>query len=542
MTRPRLARYSLATVGGILLSLAFPNAGIAGLAWIAPAIIAFSALGATAPVAFRCGFLGGLVFFLASLDWLLAIPYTFYGVPLAPGLGWIALSAYCAFYTGLWVWFCWRIFPYTRPALPDGKPGDFVDRFLDTPGTARLAWAVKCACGWVALELWRSWFLSGFPWNSLGASQFRMLPLIQIASFTGLYGVSFLAVWTSISLGMLVARIWRHPASRETLWATAGLPLITVVLIAAAGAAQTAVLHPPERSLKVALVQPAFPQTVIWDPQADAVRFEKILSLSRQALSNEPDLLIWPESGAPEMTPENQMAVARLLSGHKAWMVLCVDFAAEGPDHSTQFFNSSILLDPAGEGKGIYHKRRLVMFGEYIPFRRWLSFLDFIAPIGVGFTPGKEPVQFKIDPAHAIMSVLICFEDVFAAEAREHVKDDTDFLINLTNDGWFGELGAQWQQTACAVFRAIENGVPLVRCSNTGITCLIDARGRIREVLSSSGNVYGPGIMTVQVPLQDGPKHPPTFYNQHGDVFGLSCCAIAALTLFLSFRRPLNPA
>ena len=276
MTRGRLMRCSVASLGGIILGLAFPNVGIAGLAWIAPAIILFSALGATGSVTFNCGFFGGLTFFLISLSWLLNIPYTWHGIPLAPGVGWIALSAYCALYTGIWVWFCWKILPDSDPSRPK-LPGlaSLADRLLDTTMMGRTAWAIKCGCGWVALEWWRAWFLSGFPWNPLGASQFRMLPLLQIASSTGLYGISFLAVWTSVSLGILAVRLWRNPSSRETLWASAGLPLIVVAIICAAGAAQTATLSPPSRTLKVALIQPDFPQTLIWDPEGDSVRFQK---------------------------------------------------------------------------------------------------------------------------------------------------------------------------------------------------------------------------------------------------------------------------
>jgi apolipoprotein N-acyltransferase len=135
------------------------------------------------------------------------------------------------------------------------------------------------------------------------------------------------------------------------------------------------------------------------------------------------------------------------------------------------------------------------------------------------------------------MSVLICFEDVFAHEAREHVQGDTDFLINLTNDGWFGDGAAQWQQTASAIFRAIENGAPLLCCSNNGITCWIDAQGRLREVLGWPGHVYGSGIMTLQVPLGEGLPRRPTFYNLHGDFFGWSCAAVAGGALVLAFRR-----
>src|SRR5581483_8834243 len=237
----------------------------------------------------------------------------------------------------------------------------------------------------------------------------------------------------------------------------------------------------------------------IWDEKSDALRLEQIMEQSRRALTSDPSLLIWPESGAPDMTPANQDALAHLLSQHKTWMVLCLDSEAARPDGSMAVYNSSFLLDPTGQPAGIYHKRRLVMFGEYIPFVRWLPFLKFLAPIGSGFSPGAAPVQFVLTQPRAQLSVLICFEDVFPAEAREHVAPDTDFLVNLTNDGWFGNGSAQWQQTAGAVFRAVENGLPLVRCSNNGITCWIDAQGRLRQTLGWPDKCYAPGIMNAEI-------------------------------------------
>ncbi|HWD18670.1 MAG TPA: apolipoprotein N-acyltransferase [Verrucomicrobiae bacterium] len=504
-----ISRYFLAALGGIILSLAYPNFGVAGLGWIGPGIILFSGYGAGGKLAFRFAFCGGLTHFAISLCWLLAIPYTFYGVPLAPGLGWLALSAYCGLYVAVWGWFCWKIFP----------------------GMGRTLWALSCAAAWVGLEVWRGWFLSGFPWNFLGASQFRMLPVIQIASFTGIYGVSFLMVWLSVSLGLLVLA-----RTRQSIWTTAGLPLIAVVIIGAWGATQTATIAPAARELKVALVQPSFPQTLIWDPNGDAARFEQVMALSRQALAAEPDMLIWPESGAPDMTPENQAALGRLLSQHKASMVFCVDSTGTTPDGKEAVYNSSLLLDATGRVQGIYHKRRLVMFGEYVPLLRWLPFLKFLAPIGSGFTPGRDAVQFETSAPRAKTSVLICFEDVFPGEARAHVAADTDFLINLTNDGWFGKGAAQWQQTAGAVFRAVENNLPLVRCSNNGVTCWIDGKGRLREVLQTPDKIYGAGVMSATLPLQ-GDRRVPTFYNRHGDCFAWGCAGVAALAFLRARRR-----
>jgi len=132
--------------------------------------------------------------------------------------------------------------------------------------------------------------------------------------------------------------------------------------------------------------------------------------------------------------------------------------------------------------------------------------------------------------------VLICFEDVFPHLARKSVQPDTDFLVNITNDGWFGEGAAQWQQAAAATFRTIENGVPLIRCANTGITCWIDRYGRWQQVFTdTAGTVYGVGFMHGTLPLPDG--HPQTFYNQHGDWFGWACVAFAAIILGGRYTR-----
>src|SRR5205823_7716885 len=139
--------------------------------------------------------------------------------------------------------------------------------------------------------------------------------------------------------------------------------------------------------------------------------------------------------------------------------------------------------------------------------------------IGDVFTPGERAVPFIMPELGVKTAPLICFEDVFPHLAREYVTDDIDFLVNLTNNGWFGEGAAQWQHGTTALFRAVENGVPLVRCSNNGLTCWVDAHGRLRQLFRDQHrSVYGAGIMTAEIPLLDaGQRRPPTFYNQHGD-------------------------
>ena len=536
MHSPAARRYGTAAVGGLLLSTAFAPAEIAGAAWVAPGLILFCAVGATGAAAFRAGFVAGLAHFLSSLYWLLAMPFAWHGIPLAPGLAWLALSAYCALFFALWVWFCWRIFPgdIARPGFPLLT---VIDKFVSTPVWKRAGWAILCASAWTALEFARGLFLSGFPWNFLGVSQYRLLPVIQLASITGVYGVTFLVVWFSVAIGSAILVLARNPTLQRG-WGDVALPLLTLTWVVGFGMSKCLSAPLPARQLRVALVQPSIPQTLIFDPGADAERFGEVIALSERALESKADVLVWPESAVPALTVENQQAIGRLLGSHPVWLLFCADSSEMLHSNAMAVYNSSFLLSPKGSVEGIYHKRRLVIFGEYIPLVRWLPFLRWLTPVGDGFTPGDRVVPFKLTGLAASISTLICFEDAFPQEARSHVGPDTDFLVNLTNDGWFGDGPEQKQHAVMALFRAVENGIPLVRCTNNGLTCWVDAQGRIREVLEAGGSIYAPGFIAPEIPLRD-PNRGRTFYNQHGDWFGWGCCGMSVLAL-LFWKRNLS--
>jgi apolipoprotein N-acyltransferase len=228
-------------------------------------------------------------------------------------------------------------------------------------------------------------------------------------------------------------------------------------------------------------------------------------------------------------------------------MILGADDAVPRPDDPEQpdYFNSGFLLDPQGRLAARYDKRQLVMFGEYVPLARWLPFLKYLTPIEGGFRAGTRPAPFELTSLRARTSVLICFEDAFARLAREAVEPDTDFLVNLTNDGWFGRSAAQWQHAANAVFRAVENGLPLVRCTNNGLTCWIDPQGRIHGLrFRDAAEVYGAGFKIIQLPLPPaGQRRTPTAYHRHGDRLGWSCVGLVAVTLaWLALDRRGRPA
>ena len=528
----RFARHGMAVVAGLLLTAAFPNWNMAGAAWLAPGLLLFAAMGGKN--AFSIGWTAGMVHALTSLVWLLNIPFKTLGMPLLPGLGWIALSAYVALYPALWAWFCWKFVDWNgqTPSLR---------QFAEKSTLERTFWCLLCGALWVALEMVRFRFLSGFPWNPLGASQYRLLPLIQVASVGGVHSVSFLVAWTSVSIAasvavMVASRPVRPIDSMSGAFAgsrEAFLPILAVGLCVGFGMHKIFDAPKETRSFKAALIQPSIPQTLIWDTNANEVRFQEIMDLSKKALAAKPDLLVWPESGLPQASDTNLAVLFELAKSNHVWIIINADeFEPDSPSSTTgKSYNSAFLISPDGKFAESYRKNRLVIFGEYIPLVRWLPFLKWLMPDGWaegGFTSGDVATQFLTDSPEVQSSVLICFEDGFPQEARRHTEPGTDVLINLTNDGWFGRGATQWQQAAMAIFRAIENGIPLIRCTNDGVTCWIDSAGRARQIFNAE-DIYGTGYLIAEVPLPQAGTRLSTYFNRNGDVFGWACVALAGL-------------
>ena len=270
--------YLLAIGAGLLLTAAFPKIGIAGCAWIAPALMMAAAHGKRGGDAFRVGYVAGLTHFLSSLYWLLLIPVTGY-----PILGWFLLGVYLGLYPAVWVWLVnwWGESPSgrRRTKTDPRKPKQI-------SWSGRTSWSLMGAAIWVALEMVRVRLFSGFPWNPLGASQYQLIPLIQIASVTGVYGVSFLVVWVSLSLFSAVCMIFHRPASRFAWQIEILLPLAAIAVLFAFGLARMNGQNPPGPTLRITLVQPSIPQTLIWDPNTDTNRFRQLLELSEQALTS----------------------------------------------------------------------------------------------------------------------------------------------------------------------------------------------------------------------------------------------------------------
>ena len=542
MKRFRISLRGLwAIAAGLMLAVSFPRLNIAGFAWIAPGMILLGAIGKQGGAAFRIGYLAGFAHYLASLYWLLLIP-----VPLAwcwaKVLGWLALAAFLSLYMGTWVWLCWKAFPARISNDPSARPVPYwAGQFMGLIWSQRMAWCLFGAALWVGLDMILARLFGGYPWDVLGVSQYRIVPLIQIAAYTSVHGVSFIVVFSSLALVCAAAAIITKPAMRS---AWVGQVIVQMTLVGAIYAAgYHKLLQPVEKGPEVtlALIQPSIPQTVIWDETASARRFDELMKLSAQAISARPDIVVWPEAAVPKMVKwdrDTYYAITDFARTNGVWMIIGSDDGDPAPGEKTwkgaKFYNSSFLISPEGKIAAQYKKRKLVIFGEYVP-----PLLKIFTPVTGSFTPGDGPVPFRLPELNITLSTLICFEDVFPQVAREYVDDDTDFLVNLTNNGWFGEAAAQWQHAATAVFRAVENGVPLVRCSNNGLTCLVDAAGRLQQIFrTADGSIYGAGFMLARVPvLGPGEKRAATFYRAHGDWFGWGCLVLAVGRVLVAWRK-----
>jgi apolipoprotein N-acyltransferase len=451
-----------------------------------------------------------------------------------PRLGRAFLLAYATgaiFLAGSCYWFVEVMEGYggMRPALAWGVLVLFVAVFSALFGAFGLveSWVARGSqasalllspCLWVALEIARTYLITGFPWNLLGYA-IQPTGLRQLASFTAVYGLSFLAAATSA----LLAWAWLQPR-RKLAWGT--LASWSLMLVAANGAL-TAPPAPPGAKL-ACLIQPNIPMdvesVVKWVPWQDPVPLESLVAMSvagvaRQGESGAAPLIVWPENPAPfyfERDPIFRSAVERMARQSRAYVVVgSVNYADR---ENTQPKNSAIVLDPEGRVLLMYDKIHLVPFGEYVPAWAFPGLVGKITYEAGNFVPGTSyQVASTRDGA---IGVFICYEAIFPQLVRRLVPDSPSVLVNISNDAWFGDSSAAAQHLEMARLRAIENCRFLLRATNDGITAVIDPYGRVIARLPRHRSAALVGRFDYRAGR--------TFYTKHGDVFAWLCVAIAA--------------
>lgn len=457
---------------GILLSFAFPSHAEPTLAWFALVPLLLLTRNTPRKRAFRLGFFYGFGFWLFSILWFWILIENGGPWPLVL-LGHLALSAYCALYIGL--------FALLHASFPARSSSGF--------DLLRIFFA---AIVWTGLEWIRSTFLSGFAWNHLGVSQVRSLPLLQWASFGGVYALSFLIVLVNTALANVALRLYhrfRHkPAPGHHLDLVVALSLLLLAILGGIHLQRLWTTREADSALfVVAGVQPDAPS--IFERGEESIQ-ESIQRLSdRTTLISRfnPDLVVWPETVLPGSVPSGTDAIqfTFALASHCKAPILAGALEYYEPETENDFpliANASWLFGPDRNLHGTYRKQHLVPFGEYIPLDRLFPFLQYLSPAGFSCTPGEGPAVFPVasqagkNPVR--ISPLICFEDTVSSLAVKAVRQGATILVNQSNDAWFEGSSEGLQHHSQAVFRAVETRTPLVRISNGGVSGIISASGR----------------------------------------------------------------
>ena len=524
----RLWPWVAAVASGLLATACFPPFNQGWLCWIAltPLIVAiwFSPQNSKRPWLrnLLLGYVAGLVFFTATFSWLGSLGILYENFWLR-GLS-LLLSLYLALHFAFWSYVVGLI-----------RPANFVTSWRN------LLAAFLGASAWVAHEWTRGWLFGGFGWNGLGVVLHGQWPLIQIAEFTGVTGLSFviafanvIAITTPIRL-FLEARTHRmrpHWDVNFTMLAIIGL------LVFGWHVAQNP--H-PSTPLRVAAVQADIPQREKFDPQFTAKIFDQFTRLSAIALQTNPppDLLIWPESAMPGAWEDQQIYrfVFDLSGSTKTDLLLgIVDIPIE-EDHT---YNAALLVSGRDQHTQIYRKIHLVPFGEYIPLRRSFPLFAAIAGRWVAgdFDAGKDYTVFRLTNGEVQVAPLICFEDTVGDLVRHFVEQGANLLVNLTNDGWFLRSSGSKQHLANSVFRCVETRRPMVRAANTGVTCFVNEFGRVTQVLhDDTGSTFTQGVLAGEVNVSQDRQL--TFYTRHGELFAkvCACVTLIALILIATLRR-----
>jgi apolipoprotein N-acyltransferase len=498
----------LAVLSGALLALAFPKFGHPGFAWVGlvPWLVALTRVAGGAEPrgggAFLLGLAMGAVYFAGTLYWIPDVLVTYGGllhlvaVPVA-GL----FVAYLALF----------------PALASWVTG----RAVRTYGPMGL-WVAPFA--WVAVEWLRGWVFTGFPWVLLGSSQIAWLPIAQVSSLAGLWGLSALVAAANVAIAVLIQErrsSWRLPALVGTL--------ICACAVWGGWRLRTPADALPGQSLRVGIVQGNVPQDQKWSPEFASEILARYLRLSREAAQQGAQLVVWPESATPFYFEENAAggaAIRRLARETHTWLLFGSDQLERGA--TVRYYNSAFLLGPDGRTAGVYRKQRLVPFGEYVPLKQLLFFVAPLVEAVSDFSPGDDPGVLNLDGHH--VSTAICYEVIFGGLVRDAVNGGTELLTTITNDAWYGRTSAPWQHFDQAAMRAIESGRYLVRAANTGISGVVDPFGR---VLARRG-LFETGILIQDVRWLTS----RTLYSRIGDSFAWACAALTVLVIVRTRTTP----
>ena len=445
----RLALLGLGCLSGGLFVLSIPKADFFYLAWIClvPSLVIAAQLGSVR--AFGLGLSCGLVMGFGRIHWLSETLHLYGNIPLVlGGLTAAALIFYLALYTAIFFLLVRRL-PFDSYLFP---------------------WLSGSI--WIVLEWIQNWLFSGFPWELMGASQYLNRPVVQLAALTGIYGISFVLVLINSSLAqILVLRRWSYGLSAVLLlcgvftWGYYRLDHLA---------------KDQDANVEIGVVQGSFPQDIKW--RIVPLSVERYTNMTRSlAQQGSLDLIIFPETALPfrlfqradslyfhQITSLAQEVSTPLLVG-----------SLEATRNNTKLFNRAFLFDAQGKIVDSSDKVHLVPFGEYLPFPWLFQYMEGLTAESGIFDPGERHKILHLPDKDIAFGVFICYESIFPEITRQLTQLGAEFLINTTNDAWFGRSAAPHQHFSMAVLRAVETGRSVIRAANTGISGVISPSGAI---------------------------------------------------------------
>jgi apolipoprotein N-acyltransferase len=510
---PHTIKLALAAASGLMLTCSFPKIGWHWMAWGSLVPLLFSLEETTPFSGFRLGLLSGLSHQVTLIYWMTLTMNQYGQLPWAVSIPvMLLLALYLALYPAAFSWLLVKCIK---------------DPFLKMVSIPFL---------WTALEYIRTHLFTGFPWELLGYSQAGNIHLIQLADFSGVYGVSFLiALINALLFFTLHPFFYKQESRRISRLYSIGLPIagwVVLVLVWIYGEyriRQTDETMKNSPSSRIAVVQGNIEQSLKWDPAFQEETLRKYGYLSFSVKADAPDLVVWPETATPFYFLYDKPLTDRVL---KIIRRTDTDFLFGSPsflmkDKALHYFNSAYLLDAKGLVKGKYDKIHLVPYGEYVPLKKWLPFIGKMVENVGDFQAG--PKGSLIAWKGFRLGILICYEDIFPDLSRQAVKNGASVLINITNDAWYGRTSAPYQHFSMAVFRSVENRRSLVRSANTGFSGFIDPNGRVLK----STELFQDAALTHAVPMLSG----LTPYTRMGDVFAWICLVLSLGLVLAGSRR-----
>lgn len=491
----------LAVLSGVLTALSAPKFNLSFFSWISLIPLFFIILKKNKAQAFLLGLLAGTSYNAILIYWIPSVP-AHYG-NLSLGISIIIYIVFVLFLALYWAFFClvWKRIHRSFPKLA----------FLLAPFL------------WVSSEYILTHLFTGFPWGLIGSSQHANIPFIQLSALTGVYGLSFVMVLFQSLFIYSMDHKKRIPFF---------LGLALVILIHLGGLLSLKKITPSENSFTASVLQGNVSSNIYWDrvsTQEIWNLFDQHMEMSRQAYDEGAELIIWPEFSVPlcfgcsySYYPDFKEELFRFAKETGSTLLLGTNETTAAPGE-LQYHNTALCLRP-NLSSTQYYKMHLVPFGEYTPYKKVFSFIQKMTHAIGDITPGKEHSlhQFR----NLKFGSPICYEIIFPNLVRKFVKKGADFLVTITNDGWYGKSSAPYQHFSMAVLRAVENRRFLLRAATTGISGVIDPYGRVLTKSKLMTKTHLTEVITS--------SKKQTFYTKFGDILPWVSLTLSAIFLILA--------